>query len=155
MKRTSMTLTLSKEEYELLKRFAEQERIMPATLATRLLGAALRKSANAHESSDPMDKLYRWLAPHLDRLRDAGGWSESVTIDIFEMIEKEAAELYEAAVDSLGQRVVNQSLGRFIRIRLDAELVQRGGRPLVARAPRGRTRLLASFTHLKPAQESR
>lgn len=150
MPRTRLILSLSKDEHNLLKKLAKTERTLPATLATRLLLSSLHREFSDAAPKSPTLELADWLAPQLDAIRNAGAWPEDITVEIFDRIEREQGDLYAAAAAEKGQSSLNMHLGRFIRMRLAAQIVPRNGKPYVSRVPASRTRLIKNYTHLAP-----
>jgi hypothetical protein len=147
-------LSLDAEDYRDLKRQAAAQRLLPATMAARIIGDWLARRAadeGAPGNAHAVRALLDWLAPYIDEARDRGAWPENATAAFFELIEKEALDLYEAAETEIGRRTLNQAIGRMIRTRLEAEVVRRAGRPLAARVPAGRTSLIKTVTLLRPA----
>jgi hypothetical protein len=154
MARTRILLSLDPEDYRRLKKQAAVERLLPATLAARIIEDWLSgrsPEAGSSESSHPERALMEWLAPHIDEVRERGGWPENVAVSLFNLIERDAHKLYDAAEAEIGTTTLNQAIGRMIRTRLGAEVVRRNGRPVISRVPAGRTSLIKTVTLLRPA----
>lgn len=150
MSRYHVTITLAAAELAQLREQAAQERTLIATLAARYVVAGILMAGGAKSGASAVRALMDWLAPYVDEAREAGNWPSDITVSFFERIESEQLELYAAAAAEIGEATLNKQLGRFIRTRLEAEVVRRDGKPHLARVPTDRTKLVKTFTHLKP-----
>ena len=150
MARRRILLSPSELLYQELYRAAAERNTAPATFALELIERGLASSSSSELSGSAQRRLYDWLEPRLDRLRQQGDWASDITVTIFDQIRDGAHDLYEAAVAEVGRDRLNRDIGRTIKERLHACVLTEGGKPRRIKVPRARRSLVQLATLLEP-----
>lgn len=94
-------------------------------------------------------QLLRWLEQTADDYAREGNWDEHVTLAIFERMQVEVPDLYDAAIASGQRQRINQEIGIRVRRRLGAVPKTRNGRRILARVPAKSPAPIRAYTLLQ------
>ena len=154
MARRRILLSPSELLYQELYRAAEERNTALAAFALELIERGLASRSSSQLSGCAQRKLYDWLEPRLDRLRQQGEWAPDITVTIFDQIRDDASDLYRRAVAEVGRDRLNRDIGRMIKERLHARVLKEGDKPKRIKVPRGRRSLIQLATLLEPGRDN-
>ena len=152
MIRSRVVIHLHANDLDRLRSVARGMAVPAGTLAARLVEQGLA-SLDADQSGRPTAALFDWLGPKLDRLRSEGGWSTTITAEIFNEVKENALHLYESAALVVDKPVLNREIGRFVRERLQARVIKRNGKPVLFAIPAAKKSLIKVATLIEPFSE--
>lgn len=149
----SITLRLLPEVLSGLEKRARAESISLADLAERIITQALLQEGSTSGDLERADAELQLIAfvEHVVAAIRSVGWSEHVTLSVFEKIRREQFDLYRRATIGGHERRINREIGSLVRQRLGAEVQEVNGRRQIAQLGRNSDALIRTYTLLKPS----
>lgn len=147
-----MTTRMAPEIYQALATAAESRAISVPALASEILTEwVLSNGLLAKDDEDRLEaerQLLHWVTALIERRHKADDWDENVTLDTFDAIKTEQADLYARAIKGGRKTKLNREIGALVRRGLHADVREVNGSRLYGQPLRGAKSLVKTYTLL-------